>query len=160
MLVPEVDQFAPAARVGFQVHFTEREPDMMAVGGRLLADAGPAADAMVIDVTVMDGDWRQEVRAEVLKRVLAAMADACDPAEPSPAWWVTFRVIDEGSWARAAPCCPSSPSSTAACSPRRRPRPSAPRSAREKHAAGAPRSPRGAPAALFDHGTSRKELAG
>ncbi|WP_234317076.1 tautomerase enzyme [Streptomyces sp. NRRL WC-3744] len=98
MLVPEVDQFAPAARVGFQVHFTEREPDMMAVGGRLLADAGPDADAMVIDVTVMDGDWRQEVRAEVIKRVLAAMADACGPAEPSPAWWVTFRVIDEGSW--------------------------------------------------------------
>ncbi len=98
VLVPEVGQFAPAARVGFQVHFTEREPDMMAVGGRLLADAGPDADAMVIDVTVMDGDWRREVRAEVIKRVLAAMADACGLAEPSPTWWVTFRVIDEGSW--------------------------------------------------------------
>jgi phenylpyruvate tautomerase PptA (4-oxalocrotonate tautomerase family) len=97
-LVPEVGQFAPAARVGFQVHFTEREPDMMAIGGRLLADAGPGADAMVIDVTVMDGDWRREVRAEVIERVLAAMADACGMPEPSPAWWVTFRVIDEGSW--------------------------------------------------------------
>ncbi|MFF5313023.1 tautomerase family protein [Streptomyces massasporeus] len=98
VLVPEVGQFAPAARVGFQVHFTEREPDMMAIGGRLLADAGPDADAMVIDVTVMDGDWRRDARAEVIERVLAALADACGLPEPSPAWWVTFRVIDEGSW--------------------------------------------------------------
>ncbi|MEV5614083.1 tautomerase enzyme [Streptomyces sp. NPDC052225] len=98
VLVPEVGQFAPPARVGFQVHFVERERDMMAIGGRLLADAGPEADAMVIDVAVMDGDWRQEVRAEVIERLLAAMADACGLAEPSPAWWVNFRVIDEGSW--------------------------------------------------------------
>ncbi|MEU7069951.1 hypothetical protein AB0B30_04705 [Streptomyces narbonensis] len=80
------------------MYFTEREPGMMAIGGRLLVDAGPGADAMVIDVTVMDGDWRQEVRAEVIERVLAAMADACGVPEPSPAWWVTFHVIDEGSW--------------------------------------------------------------
>ena len=98
VLVPEVGRFAPAARVGFQVHFTEREPDMMAIGGRLLADAGPDADAMVVDVTVMDGDWRRDVRKEVIERVLAALADACGLPEPSPAWWVTFRVIDEGSW--------------------------------------------------------------
>ncbi|MFJ2923811.1 4-oxalocrotonate tautomerase family protein [Streptomyces massasporeus] len=98
VLVPEVGRFAPAARVGFQVHFTEREPDMMAIGGQLLADAGPDADAMVIDVTVVDGDWRRDVRAEVIERVLAALADACGLPEPSPAWWVTFRVIDEGSW--------------------------------------------------------------
>ncbi|MEU0220552.1 tautomerase enzyme [Streptomyces sp. NPDC006265] len=98
VLVPEVGQFAPAARVGFQVHFTEREPDMMAIGGRLLADAGPEADAMVIDVTVMDGDWHRDVRKEVIERVLTALADACGLPEPSPAWWVTFRVIDEGSW--------------------------------------------------------------
>ncbi|MGW0369096.1 tautomerase family protein [Streptomyces coeruleorubidus] len=98
VLVPEVGQVAPAARVGFQVHFTEREADMMAIGGRLLADTGPDADVMVIDVTVMDGDWRKEVRAEVIERVLAAMAHACGLPEPSPAWWVTFRVIDEGGW--------------------------------------------------------------
>ncbi|WP_370416343.1 4-oxalocrotonate tautomerase family protein [Streptomyces fradiae] len=98
VLVPEVGQFAPAARVGFQVHFVEREPDMMAIGGRLLADLGPDADAMVIDVAVMDGDWRQEVRAAVIERVLGALAESCDLAEPSPAWWVNFRVIDEGSW--------------------------------------------------------------
>ena len=63
VLVPEVGQFAPAARVGFQVHFVEREPDMMAIGGRLLADTGPGLDVMVIDVAVMDGDWHREVRA-------------------------------------------------------------------------------------------------
>ncbi|MEU6600103.1 tautomerase enzyme [Streptomyces flaveolus] len=136
MLVPEVGQFAPAARVGFQVHFTEREPDMMAVGGRLLADAGPDADAMVIDV--MDGDWRQEVRAEVIKRVLAAMADACGPTEPSPAWWVTFRVIDEGSWGSRGAVLSVLSLLDSGVFTEERPR----------------------PAALFAHGTSRKELAG
>ncbi|MFD9509396.1 tautomerase family protein [Streptomyces mirabilis] len=98
VLVPEVGRFAPAARVGFQVHFVEREPDMMAIGGRLLADTGPGLDVMVIDVAVMDGGWRREVRAEVIERVLAALAEACGLPEPSPAWWVNFRIIDEGSW--------------------------------------------------------------
>ncbi|MFD3586882.1 4-oxalocrotonate tautomerase family protein [Streptomyces sp. NPDC058683] len=98
MLVPEIGQFAPAARGGFQVHFMEHEPDMMAIGGRALADTGPGLDVMVIDVAVMDGDWRREVRAEVIERVLAAPAEACGLPEPSPAWWVNFRVIDEGSW--------------------------------------------------------------
>jgi phenylpyruvate tautomerase PptA (4-oxalocrotonate tautomerase family) len=98
VLVPEVGQFAPAARVGFQVHFVEREPDMMAIGGRLLVDTGQGLDVMAIDVAVMDGDWRREVRAEVIERILAAMAEACGLPEPSPAWWVNFRVIDEGSW--------------------------------------------------------------
>ena len=97
VLVPEIGQFAPAARAGFQVHFVEREPDMMAIGGRLLADT-PGLDVMVIDVAVMDADWRQEVRTQVVERVLAAMADACGLERPSPAWWVNFRVIDEGSW--------------------------------------------------------------
>lgn len=98
VLVPEVGRFAPAARAGFQVHFVEREPDMMAIGGRLLSDAGQGPDVMVIDVTVMDGDWRREVRAEVIERILAALAEACGLPEPPPAWWVTLRVIDEGSW--------------------------------------------------------------
>ncbi|MGW2509897.1 tautomerase family protein [Streptomyces scopuliridis] len=44
MLVPEVGQFVPAPRVGFQVHFVEREPNMMAIGGRLLADATQGLD--------------------------------------------------------------------------------------------------------------------
>ncbi|MEU0404932.1 tautomerase enzyme [Streptomyces sp. NPDC006197] len=110
VLVPEVGQFAPPARVGFQAHLVEREPDMMAIGGRLLADIGPDADVMAIDVAarggdvmaidvaVMDGDWRQEVRTAVVERLLAAMADTCGLAKPSPTWWVDFRVVDEGSW--------------------------------------------------------------
>lgn len=95
--MPEIGQFVPAARAGFQVHFVEREPDMMAIGGRLLADV-PGLDVMVIDVAVMDADWRQEVRTQVVERVLAALADACGLDQPAPAWWVNFRVIDEGSW--------------------------------------------------------------
>ncbi|MDA1362485.1 hypothetical protein O1R50_22880 [Glycomyces luteolus] len=96
VLVPEVGQFAPPARPGFQVLFTEREADAMAIGGRLIAETG--ADSMVIDIAVMDGDWRQEVRTEVIERILAAMAEALGLDAPSPAWWVNFRVIDEGSW--------------------------------------------------------------
>jgi phenylpyruvate tautomerase PptA (4-oxalocrotonate tautomerase family) len=98
VLVPEIGRFEPAARVGFQVHFAEREPDMMAIGGALLADAGSSADVMVIDVAVMDADWGHDVRASVIERILAAMAEACGLDAPSPAWWVLFRVIEEGSW--------------------------------------------------------------
>lgn len=96
VLVPEVGQPAPPARVGFQVRFLELDADAMAIGGRLLADQ--PADAMSIDVTVMDAAWPRAVRAQVIENVLAAMARACGQAEPSPAWWVTFRVIDEGGW--------------------------------------------------------------
>ncbi|MGI5377331.1 hypothetical protein ACQEV2_24425 [Streptomyces sp. CA-251387] len=53
---------------------------------------------MVIDVAVMDAAWEMEVRAEVIERVLAALAAACGMERPSPAWWVNFRVIEEGSW--------------------------------------------------------------
>ncbi|MET7730057.1 tautomerase family protein [Streptomyces sp. NPDC005402] len=98
VLVPEVGQFAPAARAGFQVHFVEREPDMMAIGGRLLVDAGPELDVMAVDVAVMDAAWQPDVRAEVIERILAALAAACGLEKPAPAWWVNFRVIDEGSW--------------------------------------------------------------
>lgn len=98
VLVPEVGQHAPAARAGFQVHFVERERDMMAIGGRLLADSAPDRDVMVIDVAVMDAAWQRDVRAEVIERVLAALATVCGLEKPSPAWWVNFRVIDEGSW--------------------------------------------------------------
>ncbi|MET7331225.1 tautomerase family protein [Nonomuraea sp. NPDC005650] len=96
VLVPEVGQLAEAARVGFQVHFAERAPDMMAIGGVLLADAGQ--DVMVVDVAVMDADWRREVRAEAIERILAALAAACGLPAPSPTWWVNFRVIEDGSW--------------------------------------------------------------
>lgn len=46
----------------------------------------------------MDADWRQEVRTQVVERVLAAMTDACGLDKPAPAWWVNFQVIDQGSW--------------------------------------------------------------
>ncbi|MEU9270773.1 tautomerase enzyme [Streptomyces sp. NPDC048251] len=98
VLVPEVGQSAPAARVGFQVHFVEREQDMMAIGGRLLSDAGRELDVMVIDIAVMDAAWQPDVRAQAIGRVLAALAAACGLERPSPTWWVNFRVIDEGSW--------------------------------------------------------------
>ena len=98
VLVPEVGQPAPAARVGFQVHFVERERDMMAIGGRLLSDADQELDVMVIDIAVMDAAWQPDVRAQVIEGVLAALAAACGQEKPSPTWWVNFRVIDEGSW--------------------------------------------------------------
>jgi phenylpyruvate tautomerase PptA (4-oxalocrotonate tautomerase family) len=98
VLVPEVGQAAPAARVGFQARFLELDPDAMAIGGRLLGDQPQAADAMSIDVAVMDAAWPQPVRSQVIANILVAMAEACGQDQPSPAWWVTFRVIDEGSW--------------------------------------------------------------
>ncbi|MEU6355765.1 hypothetical protein ABZ896_41710 [Streptomyces sp. NPDC047072] len=72
--------------------------EALAIGGRLLVDAGPELDVMTVDIAVMDAAWQPDVRAEVIERVLAALADACGMEWPSPAWWVTFRVIDEGSW--------------------------------------------------------------
>lgn len=99
VLVPEVGQDASAARVGFQVHFVERALDQVAIGGVLLADQPDTPDLMVIDVAVMDAAWDRATRAEVIDRLLAAMAAACGLAQPSPAWWVNFRVIEDGSWA-------------------------------------------------------------
>ena len=99
VLVLEVGQDAPAARVGFQVHFVERDLDCVAIGGILLADMPELADLMLVDVAVMDADWGRPTRADVIHRILAAMTEACGLAEPSPAWWVNFRVIDDGSWA-------------------------------------------------------------
>ena len=98
VLVPEVGQPAPPARIGFQVHFVERTPDRIAIGGRLLADQAPAPDVATIDICVMDAAWPKEVRRQVTENVLAALARACGMAKPSPAWWTTFRTIDDGSW--------------------------------------------------------------
>lgn len=98
VLVPEVGQHAPQARVGFQVHFVEREPDALAIGGVLVCDQQSPADVMVIDIAVMDGDWTQQVRAAVIHRVFTALTEATGAAEPAPTWWINFRVIDEGSW--------------------------------------------------------------
>lgn len=98
VLVPEIGQLAAAARIGFQVHFRGYDSDQMAIGGMLITDLHEAADVMAIDVAVMDADWNQDVRADVIARLLRAMADACGLAEPRSSWWVNFRVIDEGSW--------------------------------------------------------------
>ena len=98
VLVPELGRMEPAARVGFQVHFVERQLDMMAIGGTLAADAAPTPDVITVDVAVMDADWRREVRAEVIEGVLSALAAATNLDAPLSTWWVMFRVIDEGSW--------------------------------------------------------------
>src|SRR5580765_6194520 len=97
VLEPEVGQHAPAARIGFQVHFRELPTDCMAIGGKLLSDQEPR-DVMTVNIAVMDAAWPAEVRERVIRGVLARLAEACDRPEPSATWWVTFQVIDEGSW--------------------------------------------------------------
>lgn len=96
VLVPEIGQPHSLARVGFQVHFVDLPTDHMAIGGKLISEV--AADIMVVDVAVMDGDWRQDVRALVITRLLSALAEACNMESPAATWWVNFRVIEEGSW--------------------------------------------------------------
>lgn len=96
VLVPEIGQHVPLARIGFQVHFVDLKSTHMAIGGKLVSEN--AADIMVVDIAVMDGDWRQEVRAAVIERILAALAAASGMEKPGDAWWVNFRVIEEGSW--------------------------------------------------------------
>ncbi|WP_441280467.1 tautomerase family protein [Tardiphaga sp. 862_B3_N1_1] len=96
VLIPEVGRSAPEARRGYQVHFVERALDMIAHGGELLCDR--PSDVVVLDVAVMDCCWTREDRAAVIRNLLAALADACGMEAPSPAWWVNFRVIEEGCW--------------------------------------------------------------
>ena len=98
VLVPEVGQLAPPARIGFQIHFAERTLDRMAIGGRLFSDMPQPPDVATIDICVMDAAWPPAMRKKVTENVLAAMAKACGLASPSPSWWTTFRTIDEGSW--------------------------------------------------------------
>jgi hypothetical protein len=54
-------------------------------------------DVATIDICVVDAAWPKAVRKQVIDNVLAAMAKACGMNAPSPAWWATFRVVDEGS---------------------------------------------------------------
>ncbi len=96
VLEPEVGQPAPAAKVGFQVHFRELPADCMAIGGELLSDQ--PRDIMTVNIAVMDAAWPAEVRERVIRGVLARLAEACEMPKPSANWWVTFQVIDEGSW--------------------------------------------------------------
>jgi phenylpyruvate tautomerase PptA (4-oxalocrotonate tautomerase family) len=96
VLIPEVGQFEPAARVGFQVHFVERSADRIAIGGALSSDTG--VDVILVDIAVMDADWSREVRADVIQRILAVLADAVGLDAPLPSWWVNVRIIEDGSW--------------------------------------------------------------
>jgi phenylpyruvate tautomerase PptA (4-oxalocrotonate tautomerase family) len=96
VLVPEVGQLAEPARAGFQVHFLDLPADRLAIGGVLASDSG--ADVMRVDIAVMDSHWPQDIRSRVIENVFAALTAATGEPEPSPAWWVNFRVIDEGSW--------------------------------------------------------------
>ena len=98
VLEPEVGQPAPAARIGFQVHFRELPPDCMAIGGELLSDQASPRDIITINIAVMDAAWPRQVRERVIRGVLARLAEACEMPKPSPTWWVTFQIIDEGSW--------------------------------------------------------------
>lgn len=98
VLEPEVGQKAPAARMGFQLHFRELAADDMAIGGRLLCDQDVPRDVMTINIAVMNAAWPADVRADVIRNVLARLAEACGMETPSPTWWVTFEIIDEGSW--------------------------------------------------------------
>lgn len=98
VLEPEVGRFVPAARIGFQVHFVERSLDRIAIGGKLLADLPSAPDVMTIEITVMNAAWPPDTRRRVIENVLARLAEVCGMPAPSPAWWVQFQVIDEGSW--------------------------------------------------------------
>lgn len=96
VLIPEVGQAAPAARVGFQVHFVERSCSHVGIGGALVEDL--PLDPMLIDIAVMEAAWPRELRAQVIANVYEALTVALEVPAPSPAWWVNFRVIEEGSW--------------------------------------------------------------
>jgi phenylpyruvate tautomerase PptA (4-oxalocrotonate tautomerase family) len=95
VLIPEIGRFDTRARRGFQVHFVDLDLDAMAINGELLSDRN--ADILVADIAVMEGDWPRETRAAVIQGVLGALAAALRRPEPAPAWWVNFRIIEEGS---------------------------------------------------------------
>lgn len=96
VLTIECGQMLEAARVGFQVHFRALPRDCMAIGGRLLVDG--AADILLLDVAVMDAAWTRQDRERVIDALFAALAHGLGVEQPSPAWWIQFRVIEEGSW--------------------------------------------------------------
>ncbi|MCJ9702883.1 tautomerase enzyme [Bradyrhizobium sp. SHOUNA76] len=98
VLEPEIGQHVPAARMGFQVHFRELSADCMAIGGQLLSDQDTPRDIITVRIAVMNAAWPAEVRAEVIRNVLARLAEACGMQMPAPTWWVNFEIIDEGSW--------------------------------------------------------------
>jgi phenylpyruvate tautomerase PptA (4-oxalocrotonate tautomerase family) len=87
VLIIECGQVVPMARSGFQVHFRPLANDHIAIGGKLLSDQ-PA------DIR----HWPDADRAAVIANMFAALCKALKVDAPSPAWWINFRVIEEGSW--------------------------------------------------------------
>src|SRR4051812_45036006 len=96
VLAPEIGQHAPAARMGFQVHFQDLPADCMAIGGRLLSDQETPRDVMTVNIAVMNAAWPAEVRAEVIRNVLARLAEACGMQGAEPNRLVNFQIIEEG----------------------------------------------------------------
>ena len=98
VLIPEIGHFVEEARIGFQVVFTEYDPEYMAVSGKLLSDLQPVPDNINVNILVMDGAWSKEVRATVLENIANALAEVSGGPEPLNSWKVTLQIIDEGSW--------------------------------------------------------------
>ncbi|MCT9138951.1 hypothetical protein [Streptomyces violarus] len=72
---------------------------MPAFTARISPARSPAWKREPASRTTSSSATRQpDVRAQVIERVLAALAAACGLEKPSPTRWVDFRVIDEGSW--------------------------------------------------------------
>lgn len=46
----------------------------------------------------MNSVWPKEVRRQVIENILPRLAEVCNMPNPLPTWWVSFQVIDEGSW--------------------------------------------------------------
>lgn len=98
VLKVEVGQLSAPARAGFQVWFREFDTSEIAIGGVLLCDQSAPADIVLVEIVVMDGHWPETDRARVIRNIYGALAAALDRNRPPPGWWVTFKVIDEGSW--------------------------------------------------------------
>jgi hypothetical protein len=96
VLIIECGQIIPAARSAFQVHFRPLPLDHMAISGTLLSEQ--PADILFIELAVMDGYWPDTDRKEVFSNIYSALCAAFKTDKPSPAWWINFRVIGEGSW--------------------------------------------------------------
>ena len=98
VLEVEVGQLATAARAGFQVWFQEFDATEVAIGGALLCDQPTPIDVVLVEIVVMDGHWPDTDRAQVIRNTYAALTAGLGCDKPPPGWWVTFQVIDEGSW--------------------------------------------------------------
>ncbi|WP_236412484.1 hypothetical protein [Paenibacillus sp. JJ-223] len=53
---------------------------------------------ITVNILVMDGDWPNEVRSIVISNIYKCLTSILEVEEPSPNWWVSFQVIEDGSW--------------------------------------------------------------